>query len=161
MHTPIWISKADYIKGQIIFFRMEMWDCGMTLFFFNDNTEYWQAGFGATGRSAFFCSDQVMLHTTTTTTIHPGLKPAGGGFQAQQTNALGAEEGIHWRPEGGGVLLASVLCVQCIPYKYALSTQNKYTTQSTNCSGFCLVILSKNGYAFIKNSLVGSYSNNN
>ena len=73
---------------------MEMWE--ETLFFSTivlstmlniDKSRLWSY------RPISFFS--VLTKSCFTLPLPPRFKPAGSGFQAQQTNALGAEEGIH------------------------------------------------------------------
>ena len=70
-------------------------DVGRDAIFFNYtkyNAEYWQE------QALKLPADQlfsVLTKSCFTLPLPPHFKPAGSGFQAQQTNALGAEEGIH------------------------------------------------------------------
>ena len=93
----------------------------MTLFFFNYTT------LNIDKQALKLPADQLfsVLTKSCFTLLPPPstrLKPAGGGFQAQQTNALGAEEGIHWRPEGGRPAGFNTVCTM-----YTIQVCSKYT----------------------------------
>ena len=128
-----------YFKGQIYFFKWR-W-CGKRRYFFQllilstmlniDKSRLWSY------RPISFFS--VLTKSCFTLPLPPRFKPAGSGFQAQQTNALGAEEGIHIGDQRGTSCWLQY-CVYTISI-CALSTQSTY--KQGNSSGRCEVILPK------------------
>ena len=123
VHTPIFQKLIIlYFKGQIFFLNGD--DVGRDAIFSTilstmlniDKSRLWSY------RPISFFS--VLTKSCFTLPLPPHFKPAGSGFQAQQTNALGAEEGIHIGDQRGTSCWLQYCVYTIIQVLCALSTQS-------------------------------------
>ena len=128
LYSKSWLY--DISKGKYFFFKWR-W-CGKRRYFFQllilstmlniDKSRLWSY------RPISFFS--VLTKSCFTLPLPPRFKPAGSGFQAQQTNALGAEEGIHIGDQRGTSCWLQYCVYTIIQVLCALSTQS--TSKATH-----------------------------